>query len=92
MHHHISTPTGKWLDLIANPEKYSTVILDGELLTTSLMRILKLTIRQLSAFKRGNGLEAVDRSTCGRSRPLESAYTARVNVLRCDKRALDCPT
>ena len=30
LHHHISTPTGKWLDLIANPEKYNTTILDGK--------------------------------------------------------------
>jgi hypothetical protein len=31
LHHHIATPTGKWLRLIADPEKYNTTILDGEL-------------------------------------------------------------
>lgn len=30
MHHHISTPTGKWLDLIANPENYNTTIVDAD--------------------------------------------------------------
>lgn len=32
LHHHIATPTGKWLRLIADPEKYNTTILDGKLL------------------------------------------------------------
>jgi hypothetical protein len=31
LHHHIATPTGKWLRLIADPEKYNTTILDGKL-------------------------------------------------------------
>lgn len=30
MHHHIATPTGRWLDLIANPEKYNTTIIDAD--------------------------------------------------------------
>jgi F-box/leucine-rich repeat protein 10/11 len=29
LHHHISTPTAKWLDLIGNPEKYGTKITEG---------------------------------------------------------------
>jgi hypothetical protein len=31
MHHHIATPTAKWLDLIADPGKYNAVINEGEL-------------------------------------------------------------
>lgn len=46
LHHHIATPTGKWLRLIADPEKYNTTILDGKL---SISRPLpKLTPRGLS--------------------------------------------
>ena len=30
LHHHIATPTGKWLDLIANPAAYGMVIREGE--------------------------------------------------------------
>lgn len=30
LHHHIPTPTTKWLDLIADPEKYGRVIREGE--------------------------------------------------------------
>lgn len=30
LHHHIATPTARWLDLIHNPEKYNTTISDGE--------------------------------------------------------------
>jgi hypothetical protein len=29
LHHHIATPTAKWLHLIADPEKYNVTILDG---------------------------------------------------------------
>jgi F-box/leucine-rich repeat protein 10/11 len=34
LHHHIATPTAKWLHLIADPEKYNATILDGELATS----------------------------------------------------------
>ena len=43
LHHHIATPTGKWLRLIADPEKYNTIILDGKL--EHLHGPIKLTIR-----------------------------------------------
>lgn len=32
LHHHIATPTAKWLHLIADPEKYNVTILDGKLI------------------------------------------------------------
>lgn len=31
LHHHIATPTARWLDLIHDPAKYNTEIKDGEL-------------------------------------------------------------
>ena len=43
LHHHIATPTGKWLRLIADPEKYNTTILDGKL--DHSYRSIKLMIR-----------------------------------------------
>jgi len=64
LHHHIATPTGKWLRLIADPEKYNTTILDGKL---SISRPLpKLTPRGLSENTRRYGDESMDRSA---SRP-----------------------
>jgi len=30
LHHHIATPTGKWLQLIGDPEKYGKVIKEGK--------------------------------------------------------------
>jgi hypothetical protein len=44
LHHHISTPTGKWLRLIADPEKNNATILDGK---PASKGILVLTIRRL---------------------------------------------
>jgi F-box/leucine-rich repeat protein 10/11 len=44
LHHHIATPTGKWLRLIADPEKYNATILDGKL----RLAPDKLTLRRLS--------------------------------------------
>jgi len=29
LHHHIATPTARWLDLIKDPQKYGTVIVEG---------------------------------------------------------------
>ena len=43
LHHHIATPTGKWLRLIADPEKYNTTILDGK--SHYFRESTKLTIR-----------------------------------------------
>jgi hypothetical protein len=31
LHHHIATPTARWLDLIHDPAKYNTEIKDGQL-------------------------------------------------------------
>ena len=30
LHHHIATPTARWLDLIHDPEKYNTKISEGK--------------------------------------------------------------
>jgi hypothetical protein len=53
LHHHIATPTGKWLRLIADPEKYNTTILDGKL--SHLHGVVKLIRRRLSQDQRRHG-------------------------------------
>jgi len=56
LHHHIATPTGKWLRLIADPEKYNTTILDGELSTFPC----QLTFRRLPQDPRRHGDQSLD--------------------------------
>ena len=34
LHHHIATPTGKWLELIANPQAFDVTISEGKQATS----------------------------------------------------------
>ena len=63
LHHHIATPTAKWLDLINDPEKYGKTIKEGELDSRPQVTALDCDFRWLPSFTWPPCIPRLDRVT-----------------------------